>query len=328
MSTGDKSILIITNSTDESVDSVISILAERKEMFFRFDTDFFPMKIFLKTEINGLSISGFIKKEDEVVRLEDIKSVWYRRPTKPVLPDNFHSGYVNFIQDESMTMLWSLWTSLDALFVNPPLFGSKLLEHNKLHQLKTAKKIGISVPDTIITNDPDELIYFSESHGGCIAIKLLKSNVFVKEGEVENLFVFTNLVTTEEIRKKRTSIAISPIFAQEYIKKKLELRITVVGKKIFSCAIHSQNSEKTKHDWRRYDFNNVKHEPYLLPKEAEEKILILMKEWNLNFGAIDMIITPEDKYVFLEINPNGQFGWIEEITKMPISEALADLLAK
>jgi len=120
---------------------------------------------------------------------------------------------------------------------------------------------------------------------------------------------------------------LAPILAQEYIEKKLELRITIVGQKMFTCAIHSQDSEQTRIDWRRYDFRNVKHLPYQLPEKIKQKLHKLMKIWNLSFGAIDMILTPEGKYVFLEINPNGQWLWIEQLTEMPISRVIAELLA-
>lgn len=103
--------------------------------------------------------------------------------------------------------------------------------------------------------------------------------------------------------------------------------MTVVGDRVFTCAIHSQDSEKTMHDWRRYDFDNVRHEAYQLPAEVEAKILGFMSATGLIFGAIDMVLTPQGDYVFLEVNPQGQWGWIEEFTGLPIARAIAELLA-
>lgn len=113
---------------------------------------------------------------------------------------------------------------------------------------------------------------------------------------------------------------------QEYVEKALEFRVTIIGGRIFTCAIHSQDSERTRHDWRRYDFEKVKHEVYQLPVEVEQKLLALMKEWGLVYGAMDMILTPSGEYVFLEVNPTGQWGWIEYLTGMPISRTIAELL--
>ncbi|MBU4480422.1 MvdD family ATP-grasp ribosomal peptide maturase, partial [Patescibacteria group bacterium] len=129
------------------------------------------------------------------------------------------------------------------------------------------------------------------------------------------------------IIENKADFLLSPVMVQSYIPKKIELRVTIVGENIFTCAIHSQNSEKTKYDWRRYDFENVKHEEYQLPVNVRGKILAFMKKCRLNFGAIDMILTPDNEYVFLEVNPSGQFGWIEKLTGMPIAKSIAELLA-
>lgn len=117
------------------------------------------------------------------------------------------------------------------------------------------------------------------------------------------------------------------LLAQEYVDKDFELRITIVGEKIFTCAICSQEIEQTKIDWRNNNLENIKHGPYELPPDIKAKIFALMRRWHLSYGAIDMIVTPKGEYVFLEINPGGQWLWIEEMTGMPISQALAELLA-
>ncbi len=211
--------------------------------------------------------------------------------------------------------------------MNPPLMASRLLEHNKLYQLKTASLIGLEVPDTIITNEPAELFSFCEKHGGVVAVKLIKGNSFVREGDITPLFIFTQKISAKDIKEHDKDIGAAPVMAEEYVEKQIELRVTIVKDRVFACAIHSQNSEKTKIDWRYYDFDNVKHEPHQLPKETETKLIQLLKKWNLSFGAIDMVLTPEGKYVFLEINPNGQWLWIEQLTGMPISRAVAETLS-
>lgn len=231
------------------------------------------------------------------------------------------------MKNESKIALWSLYTTLDAFWVNPPLYGSQLLQRNKLLQLKDASNIGLKIPDTLITNDPDELVDFCKDNGNVIAVKLLRGNWFVEEGSNIPLSVFTQRISLDDVLKNREDIKLAPVLAQEYVEKYLELRITIVGRKIFTCAIHSQDSEQTKIDWRNYDLMNVKHEPYKLPLEIEDKLFALMNQWHLNFGALDMILTPSGEYVFLEINPNGQWLWIEQLTNMPISKSIAEILA-
>jgi glutathione synthase/RimK-type ligase-like ATP-grasp enzyme len=114
---------------------------------------------------------------------------------------------------------------------------------------------------------------------------------------------------------------------QEMIPKALELRTTVVGRRVMSASIDSQASARAAHDWRRDGLRLVQDwQPYELPRETEEKILRLMDYFGLNYGAIDIIVTPEGRHVFLEINPAGEFFWLERYAGLPISDAIADVL--
>jgi hypothetical protein len=123
------------------------------------------------------------------------------------------------------------------------------------------------------------------------------------------------------------SLRFCPVIVQAYVPKRVELRITVVGSEIFACEIHSQVTNRTKHDWRHYDLAHTPHSVHDLPPEVGARCRHLVTAFGLCYGAIDMILTPDGRYVFLEINPTGQFGWIEDLTGFPISAAIVQLLA-
>jgi glutathione synthase/RimK-type ligase-like ATP-grasp enzyme len=117
---------------------------------------------------------------------------------------------------------------------------------------------------------------------------------------------------------------------QNYIEKAFELRVTVVGREIFTCAIDSQKQDDDtgKVDWRQgYDYG-LKYSRYDLPAEIAEKCLSFLQRMGLNFGCFDFIVTPDGRYVFLECNANGQWLWIEQETGLRISEAIATFLMK
>ena len=119
-------------------------------------------------------------------------------------------------------------------------------------------------------------------------------------------------------------------FVQEYVEKEFELRVTVVGRKVFACKIDSQcmDEDKGKVDWRQgYDFG-LKHEPFDLPASVEDFCRNYLHEMCLNFGCFDFIVTPQGEYVFLECNPNGQWLWIELLTGQKISVAIAECLIR
>jgi len=325
-----KTILIITNAKDGTADIVIKHLKEIGENFVRFNTETFPLS-------NTLTISC-VKSDSTYIQLNgenyspaSFKSVWYRRPEKPDFAGSaLERQHKEFIEKESSAFLWSFYTLLSQSFwVNPPLYGHRLLEHNKLFQMRDAASVGLYVPDSIVTNSFDNLLHFCEDHENVMAIKTLGQHFIVDEKNPEETYlIYTNRVERDFLIQHQNDIAVAPVFAQEYVPKKIELRITVVGDMFFTCAIDSQASKLTQHDWRRYDFDHVKHKSYELPEEVKQKLRFLMQRWHLNFGAIDMILTPDGKYVFLEINPSGQWIWIERLTGMPISQTVAKLLAR
>jgi glutathione synthase/RimK-type ligase-like ATP-grasp enzyme len=106
--------------------------------------------------------------------------------------------------------------------------------------------------------------------------------------------------------------------------KKLELRTTIVGKNIFTAAVDSQVLDKAQFDWRRQGLALIDAwQPYTLPANVEEKLLKLMNYFGLNYGAIDIILTPYDRLVFLEVNPCGEFFWLEKCPGLPISDAIS-----
>ena len=122
------------------------------------------------------------------------------------------------------------------------------------------------------------------------------------------------------------AIRLCPVIFQAYVPKRVELRITVVGRQVFAAEIHSQHSNHTKHDWRRYDRYQTPYFPHSLPTHLQQLCVRLVERLGLCYGAIDTVLTPDGRYVFLEINPNGQYLWIEKMTGLPISDAICDLL--
>ena len=121
-------------------------------------------------------------------------------------------------------------------------------------------------------------------------------------------------------------LRLCPLLVQPYVPKRLELRVTVVGHQVFAAAIDSQATNHTRLDWRRYDDAGTPIAPFALPGEVANRCRALVHELGLRYGAIDLVLTPDDRFVFLEINPNGQYLWIELATDLPISDAIADHL--
>lgn len=320
-------ILILTNSSDAGADLVIERIRESKVTVHRFNTESFPLQTSMALHRKGGKVVGrFSLDSGNIVDLETVKSVWHRRPRPASVSTITHGGVERFIRDEANAALWSFYTTSDAFWMNPPVIGSALLEHNKLFQLQVAAELGIEVPDTIITNDPSELIEFCGRNGGEVAVKLIRGNQFKRAFDEQLMLAYTHRMTEADLLERKDAIALAPVFAQEYVEKDYELRITFVAGQLFSCAIYSQTSDRSRTDWRRYDLENVKHVEHDLPQEIHNSLIRFMAKLRLNYGAIDMIRTPNGSYVFLEVNQAGEWQWIEQLTGLPIAKAIADAL--
>lgn len=320
-------ILIVTNSNERNVERVIAHLDTMGQKYHRINTDLLHGDSSLTTSVQGNIVEHYILVRGERITCSEAKSIWWRRPEPLGQPDDTPEPQRLFVEQESKAALWSLATTLTGFWLNHPLHAVRLLEHNKVYQLRVAASAGLDTPETIVTNNPADLIEFCRNHGSKVALKTIGGHAFQKRDSGEFFGIYTNLVSLDQIMERTEEVKLAPVMAQAYVPKQLEFRITVVGQKIFACAIHSQDSPRTMHDWRRYDFKNVRHEAYQLPREIESKLLRLMETLHLQFGAIDMILTPDGRYVFLEVNPSGQWLWIEHFAKLPISQAIADLLA-
>jgi hypothetical protein len=122
------------------------------------------------------------------------------------------------------------------------------------------------------------------------------------------------------------SVRLAPCLFQELIPKDHELRVTVIGEQVFACAIYSQENEQTKVDWRHPGVEFPRKEARL-PDGVRDFCLAMTKHYGLNYGALDFIVTPAGEYVFLELNPNGQWMFVQHwLPRIPLVQTMADTL--
>ncbi len=213
-----------------------------------------------------------------------------------------------------MEALYGLWHALDAFWVNDP--GRDHVAHRKAFQLRVAQDVGLEIPDTLISNCPSAVQEFVGTKGiGRVIYKAFSAT--------EQEWRETRLLRDDELGLI-DNVRYAPVIFQEYIEAEADLRITVVGDQIFAAAIHSQETAY-KVDFR-IDITSARIEPARLPPDIEECLRHLMRRLGLVYGAIDMRRTPEGRHVFLEINPAGQWLFVEQHTEQPVTAALAQLL--
>ncbi|MBI4617701.1 MAG: MvdD family ATP-grasp ribosomal peptide maturase [Planctomycetes bacterium] len=318
------SVLIVTHSGDAEVPDLVARAVEKRGATpCRLDTDRFPMETRIAVRQDSTAPPRWIlRQETDEIDLDGIQGVWYRRVAAPRL-DEVDEKYRAACRDESRALLLGLFSSLDHARWVDPIARVRQAEH-KILQLEVARRVGLAVPDTLTTNDPDDVRRFHEAHGGRIVSKMQHAFA-VKDGGAE-LAYFTRPVPPEDL-EKLAGLRYAPMVFQEYVEKDVELRVTVVGERVFAASIESQKSDLARHDWRRDGYGLAgQFRSDRLPPDIESRVLALQRELGLLYGALDFIRTPDGRHVFLEVNPAGEWGWLELQVGLPISGALADLL--
>ena len=312
-----KKILLITNEEDPHADIVIKILGKH---VFRVNTERILESFYYSAHLSSSDSANIYFKNslNKKIYLNEIASVYYRRPEKPSVERDFD------LKDVQIGEAWGgLYHFLQSL-TDVPWMGHPLkdkINSSRILQLTTASNLGFNIPNTLISRDYDDISKFLKRHDR-VAIKPLHERGKTLEGFWTPYF--TEVRDSKKILELNSKTLVNTYnYMQEYINKKREWRITIVGNKIFPCVIESQKRERAKFDWRKEDIDSLEHYYEKLPKNIEEKILKYCKSLGLNFGAMDLIETNSDEWYFLECNPNGQWLWIELITKMRISESIA-----
>ncbi len=319
------SILIVTHSNDnDSVAQVVDAISRKGGHAIRFDTDRYPTDVRLSA-YHGASGDERLTLTNEKGEfdLREVTAIWHRRLN---FGANLPAGLDRQLRPAS---LGETSAAAHGMLASLKAFRMDHVPHirhaeNKQLQLQVARELGLDTPRTLTTNDPAAARAFAKSCEGGIVTKMLSSFAIFEEGK--ELVVFTNPVKSEDL-EDLSGLSICPATFQESLPKSLEIRVTVVGQRVMSASIDSQVSARATHDWRRDGIRMLQDwRSYQLPLEVEEKILRLMDYFSLNYGAIDIILTPDGRHVFLELNPSGEFFWLERAPGLPISEAIADLL--
>jgi hypothetical protein len=322
-------ILLLTRPDDEHVQVVADKLMNRGADYVWFDHAEYPRQAQISLNYSGTrEMHAELCVGGERFDLNRVTAAWNRRPSDPTphpeMPDVATREHV---RREAKKFLSDVWHSLDCLWIPGP-DDNVLKAQHKAAQLKLAESLGFEIPPTLITNNPQQLLQFYSQHNGRIVSKAHYYAFMLPEGETspERLYhILTSVVSNREVGYAH-AVRYGPVIFQAYVPKRLELRITVVGQQVFAAEIHSQQTHHTRHDWRRYDLVHTPHRPHDLPEDVRRLCLRLVERLGLCFGAIDMVLTPDGRYVFIEINPSGQYAWIEELTGLPISDAICDLL--
>jgi glutathione synthase/RimK-type ligase-like ATP-grasp enzyme len=317
-------ILIITDDYDLHADRVVAALSRKGVQSQRFDSGSFPQRSEIEVS-PGSDIHNFtVKSEGVFLNLEKVTTVWHRRSKSPEPAPHLDAHDKALVRDDAWHLVRSLWQLMPRSFWVNPYWPEQAAVH-KPYQLQVASDLGLQIPRTLITNNPHAALQFFNACNGEMIYKSLTSHV--RDCVTTGYGIFTTRITQGHIDAYFGQIRLAPCLFQEYVPKQFELRITIIGKTIFATEIDSQTDHRSKDDWRKdLQKTRLAHRPFVLPPDFHDRLLALMDRLGLVFGCVDAIVTPSNRLVFLEINPSGQWAWIEDETGVPLLDFFTDML--
>jgi glutathione synthase/RimK-type ligase-like ATP-grasp enzyme len=316
------SLLIISNKGDITTDLVVKRLYQRDISFRRFNTEEFPQNVSCLIKLNNGDNQFSITTANWELSSNDIKSIWYRRPKNPDFTNiSFTQEEFIFAIRESNSFLLNLWAILkDKKWVNNPF--DLYRAERKAFQLKIATNCGFNVPNTIITNNFNAVSEFIEYNHRNVIAKPISHGGFGKEDEYA---IYTSDLENSEYVINKEDIQNSPFILQEKIKKKYDVRVSIFGTKIFAHKIQSKK-DSDDIDWRVLNPYEITYELLDLDHNLQDKIIQFMTLLNLKYCAMDFVVDINENWYFIEINPNGQFAWLEIANGDKLIDSLIDLL--
>ena len=320
-------LLIVTAQDDIHTDMVIKELSNSKIEPIRLNSDNLIQKSAYSFSWNqqGQPILQSFIFNDSKRSTEEVKLIWWRKPKDyypfPEVEDEWAKKYA--IEETK-----SLVLSLSGLFPNAKWINNYYdlrFPSQRINQIPLAKQLEIPIPATLVTNQYEPIVSFLKQYSSCI-IKPMDYSGFLHDDK--QYACYTRPIDFETIDSLRDSIHLAPVFIQQRISKKAEYRVTLIGKKSFVCRIETEhlNDAEVNQDWRVTEPDKLVHTPDTLPEDYIAKLHKMLELLGLNFGAFDIIRGDDDILYFIELNPNGQWYWIEILTGMPMVKAMVELI--
>lgn len=311
------SVLVLTNLHDVTTDLVLRILAERRVPVVRLDpgTDLHTGAALTATYRTG-DQRGTLRTPSRTLDLTDVRSVWTRRPSRFDGPPELNGQERRFAASQTLWGAGGILASLPgAHYVNHP-WRNRAAEY-KPAQLAAAQRSGFAIPDTLITNDPEQAKEFTDHQPGEAVYKPLWNTPYTADGQAQQVWV-------REVRADEITAAVSlcPHLFQVKVKKAFDVRLTAVGNHLFAVRIDSPDL-----DWRQRQ-SLMECTPIAVPDRIAHAVSAYLAITRLTFGAFDFTVTPANDWYFLECNPNGQWAWQPAPVTDAIARAIADQLQK
>jgi ATP-grasp ribosomal peptide maturase len=314
-------VLVLARNFDPTADAVVAALVDRQVPVFRTDLAAFPRHLWLDARLRSGRWTGRLGNEHHSVALEEIRSIWHRNPGRYVFDESLPAEQQEFCYTEARLGLGGVLASLEVLWANHPNRCADSIF--KPYQWTLAAECGLSVVDTVITNDWESARCFVDDAPGEVITKALGPSGITEHGQVK--VAYTRRLSAEDLAGP-AGVSATATTLQRFVPKAFEVRLTVIGQQMFPIAIHA-STEAARTDWR-CDPAALRYELVTVPDTVAKGVWQYMQRTNLAYAGFDFVVRPDREWVMLEANSGPQIGWLEAATGTPMVEAMTTMLAK
>jgi ATP-grasp ribosomal peptide maturase len=310
-------VAILTRCFDPTADHVIEELNQRSVPVFRADLGDFPQNLKFSALLGDRGWSATLTTARRELNTADITGIYYRRPSRFAFPTAMSEPDRRWAHAEARMGLGGVLASEPGWLNHPVRIAA--CEYKPV-QLGVAVQAGLTVPRTIVTSDPDAARQFAATVPQVIYKPL--ASAYVEQADGTRRVLYTSLADPADLADP--AIRLTAHLFQERIEHDVAVRLTVVDDSFFACAIRP-GSAAARIDWRA-DYSALSYSTTSVPRPVQSAVTALMAELGLRFGALDFLIRPDGEWVFLEVNANGQWAFVEDATGLAITSAIADAL--
>jgi glutathione synthase/RimK-type ligase-like ATP-grasp enzyme len=309
-------VLIVSSLSDPHARAVMAALDDRGTRVELLDLADYPGRLTLTLAFGGGRRRFKLGRPDEgQLDMDAVRAVWWRRPGEFRLPETLRDpAHRRLALSEASTAFHGMFAAMEVLWINPPALDAAA--SHKPYQLALAQSLGLEVPETMMTSDPEGAREFWRACDGDVVYKQFIA--------LPDAWSETRKLGEAETKADDATIRLAPVIFQRHVAAVADLRVTIIGNEVFAAAVNVRDLAYNMDVRMNLDAKHVAHR---LPHDVAEKLRALMRRLGLVYGAIDLRLTEDGRYVFLEINPGGQFLYVEDQTRQPITAALAARLA-
>lgn len=311
---------------DKTADIVIEYIHYLNEDFQRIHGEDIISDIEINIGPNKQEDKMILSSEEKELYADDQVRMWFRRGDFsykfPISEDGWNQKVKNYLNTEWEFVKYFIHDRVSEI-------GNYYDEvrSNKLQDLCTARDAGIDIPPTLVTTSKEKLLTFFNRHKDVISKPIHNGHLTFMENGKKYSSRGILLVDEEMIAKSSDTFCLS--LFQQYVEKQFEIRIFFLKEDLYAMAIFSQLDKKTQYDYRNYNHENPnRNVPFHLPQELRTKVISFIRKSKLDTGSIDLIYTTKGTYIFLEVNPAGQFGWVSSNCNYYLEKRIAEHLTK